>query len=134
MKHMLRNSSLVLLFLAVIGTLAFTNAPAKATKAKALAGTQFLHDPFDSDPHDPDTYIPVPSGFDPDIDCPGALYVCAIETTQIYTSGPFTGLPKVDTPCGPGTICKRIDDVLANHSLEGQADANGNIVWLILPQ
>jgi hypothetical protein len=130
MKHMLRNSSLVLLFLAVIGTLAFTNATVKTTKA--LTGTTFVISPVGSDPHDPDNWIPAPANFDPAIDCPGAVVVCAIQTTQIYpsTDPNYPNKPKVDAPTGAGTIYKRIDDVLANHALEGIADANGNIVWL----
>lgn len=127
----LKNFSLALLCLTVIGTLAFTKAPVK----KAVAGTTFVYTPdlITPDPHDPTQYGTPGLGFDPDddADCPGTEIVCAIQTEEVYGTGEaFPGKPKVDQTPAAGNISKRINDVLANSSLEG-IEASGDIVWLV---
>jgi hypothetical protein len=131
MKFYYRNFSLILFALTVISTLAMHPAPKKSNTILRSC-TVFILSPPGADPHDPDNWIPAPANFDPATDCPGAVIVCAICTNQIYpsTDPNYPNKPKVDALCGSGTICKRIDDVLSNHVLEGIADANDNIVWL----
>jgi hypothetical protein len=129
----LKNFSLVLLALTVIGTLAFNDAPVK----KAMAGTLFVYTP-DLIPSvfDPTEYFPDPF-FDPadDADCPGDEVVCAIETPEVYpsnysTPASYANKPMVDVTPTPGNISQRIIDVLADPENEEGVEEDDDIVWL----
>jgi hypothetical protein len=128
----LKNFSLVLLALTVIGTLAFNDAPVK----KTLVGQWFVYTPTGSpNPFDPTQYTPDPF-FDPNDNpdpCPSfSATVCAIFTDQFYTGTPDR--PKVDGD--GGAIGVTIDDHVAlvtgspSALNDGAVDGQGNIVLL----
>lgn len=127
----LKSFSFALLLLSLVTAFAFRTAH----NSTAIFETQgFAIDPelTNPDPYDPNSYIPFPSGFDPDVDCPDADIVCAILvlTTELYANGQ----PKVDVlnTC----INTRITETLQDHSKDGvpmTGDCAPTTVWLYVP-
>jgi hypothetical protein len=121
----LKNFSVVLLCLTVIGTLAFTKAPEKAkallSTQKVLLDTDFVPITVGGDDFDPDNYQPAPAGFNPNTDCPGAQVVCYIETTHVNSNN----TPQVDID----PLKSVIQGVEGGTIAEG-ALVNGSRVWI----
>lgn len=135
MKSYLKNFSLILFVLVVIGTLAMRPVTKKSnTKIRSCPIFIYVPGSFPN-PHDPGKYVAAPPGYNPDEDCDKQPpIVCALEVCEIYPPNHPTnpGKPKVDGDNGNPdvTIDDWIDAVLANPSLQGIANANGGKVWL----